>query len=420
MGDINQRVASIARESYGRLVALLASKTGDIMAAEDVLSLAFQKALETWPSNGVPDNPEAWLMQVAKNKFTDQIRSAAARTTATSTASEFELDAVPDDTLAIDTFMHKLSDGDLPDDRLKLLFVCAHPAIDNKLHTPLMLQVVLGLEADTIAQAFLIKPATLAQRLVRAKRKIKDAGIAFRLPEAAELSDRLEAVLEAIYGAFAIDWAGEVSEKLEQPEALAHEALYLADLLTTFLSEEPEVLGLAALMQFCDARRPAQIHDNQFVPLDQQNTSLWEHDKIAYAEQLLQHAAKQQKIGRFQLEAAIQSAHCSRASTGKTDWQVIVHLYQGLLHFAPTVGAAVGHAAAIGQAASAEAGLTALRRIEVSAYADFQPAWATKAHLLQQTGAIEPAIAAYDRALALSTNPLLRRHLESKRAELIY
>lgn len=395
--ETQARAEDVARAAYGKLLATLASRDGDIMAAEDALSDAFVAALRTWPERGIPDTPEAWLLAVARNRRIDRARKDQ-RLTFT--------DDVPD---MIDT---PTPDRDAAlDDRLKLLFVCAHPAIDPALHTPLMLQTVLGLEAEEIARAFLVSPTAMAQRLVRAKRKIKAARVPFRLPEEGDYPERMGAVLEAIYGAFAVDW-------LDGPGALTHEAFFLSTILAKLAPEIPEALGLTALIGFVEARRDARVQNGVLVPVPEQDTTLWDHRLIGLSHRQLKQASTFREIGRFQLEAAIQSVHAARATTGRTDWHALSQLYAGLMGTYPTIGAAVSHAAVVAEEAGPAHGLDMLGRISAEDIERYQPAHAVRAHCLAELGRFAEAAEAYTTAIELSSDDPSRRWLEARVADL--
>jgi len=384
-----------ARTSYGRLVALLASSTGDLALAEDALASAFEQALTTWPETGVPRNPQGWLLTVARNRQRDVWKSPAHRRSA-------PLDDLREE--AVDP-LDDIDPDAVPDRRLALLFVCAHPAIDPAARTPLMLQTVLGFEAAPIARAFAVPTATMAQRLVRAKRKIRDARIPFVVPSRSALPERLPPMIEAIYGCNVLERA-----------ALAGEAQYLAITLASLLRDEPEAWALAALITLAGAR--ARGSGEPYVPLEEQDTASWHVDLIAEGEAYLRRATAAPP-GRFQLEAAIQAVHCARARTGVTDWAALRTLYDALVLVAPSLGARVALASVMGRLDRPQAGLAALDDLTARQGAtSFQPYWAVRAHLLADAGRVPEADQAYREAAALTDDDAVRSFLLGRRDRL--
>ena len=400
----HRAIERVARESYGRLVAYLSSHTHDVASAEDALSNALVAALHTWPEGGVPQNPEAWLLTAARHSLIDLIRHQRV-----AAASEPTLLLLREDS------MEMAMSAEFPDERLKLLFVCAHPAIDPAMHTPLMLQTVLGLDASRIAHAFLISPTTMGQRLVRAKTKIRDAGIRFEVPQVPELPRRLDAVLEAIYAAFGIGW-DDMSGVDQRGRDLAEEAIWLARVLLQLMPAEAEARGLLALMLHCDARRGARRGpDGRYVPLSEQDPRQWSLPLVEEAERHLAEASKHGRWGRFQLEAAIQSVHAERARGGRTHWPAIALFYEQLVRISPTLGTQTGYAAAVAESKGPEAGLAVLDAIDAGAVSDYQPYWAVRAHLLQRLRKASEAADAFERAIGLAEDPAVREFLLQRR-----
>lgn len=411
MNEINQEAAHreierVARESYGRLVAYLSVHTHDVASAEDALGNALVSALDHWPREGLPKNPEAWLLTAARHSLIDAIRHQKVALESEPTL-KFLTESSTEAILPTST--------QFPDERLKLLFVCAHPAIDPAMHTPLMLQTVLGLDAARIAQAFLIVPKTMGQRLFRAKTKIRSGGIPFEVPQERDLPERLEAVLEAIYAAFGIGW-DDMAGADQRGRNLAEEALWLARVLLQLMPGEADVQGLLALMLYCESRRAARRDAKErYVPLAEQDPKQWSLPMIEEAEHHLAEASQRDRVGRFQLEAAIQSVHAERARTGRTDWAAIVLFYEQLLRISPAIGTRVGYAAALSEANGPSTGLAVLDSIDAEAVADYQPYWAARAHLLRRLGKSCEAADAYDRAIGLAEDPAVREFLLQKR-----
>jgi RNA polymerase sigma-70 factor (ECF subfamily) len=399
--DAAARAEQVARASYGRLLALLAAPTRDIAAAEDALADAFERALERWPASGIPDNPEGWLLTVARNRLRDLYKSSAFRTASPLDDAEAVIGETGIDGTNLDA---------IPDKRLELLFVCAHPAIDPGIRTPLMLQTVLGFESAQIAVAFAVPEPAMAQRLVRAKRRIRDARIPFVIPVRADMPERLPAVLEAIYGAYSIDWQGVAGARTL--DSMAAESLYLASTLAELLADEPEAWGLVALIALSLSRADARASG---IPLDEQDPALWDLRLIELGESALRRAHALGAIGRFQLEAAIQSAHCARRDGEPTNHRALRQLYAALLVVAPTMGAHVSLAATVGETDGPDAGLAELDAVAsvYSGASRFQPYWATRAHLVARAGRMDDARVAYGKAISLTTDAATRERLRA-------
>jgi predicted RNA polymerase sigma factor len=399
-------IEATARNSYGRLMAFLAARSGDVAGAEDALADAFLAALETWPRDGVPQKPEAWLLQVARNRMIDAARRSHVQQRHVRQQSEVFLRQIAEEAQAV-----AASADDFPDERLKLLFVCAHPAIDVAARTPLMLQTVLGVDAARIASAFLVSPAAMSQRLVRAKNKIRDAAIPFQVPEPAEWEERVSFVLDAVYSAYTAGWES-LNEAGSTLRGLAADAIAIGRTLVQLMPDEAEARGLLALMLHCEARRDARYTSKgEFVPLDRQDTAWWSRPMIEEAERHLLAAAALKRPGRYQLEAAIQSIHANRAVSGVIDWSEIALLYEGLVEVAPGTGSRVGRAVALAQAGRVSAGLAALDEIPAERVINYQPYWAARGHVLELLNRKDEAREAFTRAASLTDDPALREYL---------
>lgn len=398
---------AVARRSYGKLVAYLAARTHDVAAAEDALSEAFASALADWPDKGCPANPEGWLLTVARRKLIDRVRGARRH------------QLVSDELAMMEEALAAPAIGEIPDERLAMMLACAHPAIDAGIRAPLILQAVLGLDAKRIASAFLTSPAAMGKRLVRAKDKIRQAGIPFRVPGHEELAGRLGTVLDAIYAAFSEGWSDPGGGD-DARRDLTEEALFLASLVAQMLPEEPEALGLLALLLHAEARRRGRRDGNgEFVPLADQDPNLWEKQQIGKAEALLRRASAMGSIGRYQLEAAIQSAHVHRCRTGTANWAQVVKLYDALFGITGSPVVLINRALALAELRGASAALDAMPDLDADPrLTEYQPYWAARAALLAKTAAHAEARKAYEIAIGLERDPAVRRFLERRLAAL--
>lgn len=395
----------VARDSYGRLIAFLSARTGDVAGAEDALGEAFATALRTWPREGVPANPTGWLLTVARRRQADAIRRAR-----TLSAGDPRIRSIAEGMEAATA-----ASETIPDRRLALMFACAHPAIEPSSRAPLILQTILGFTARDIAAAFLIPPATMGQRLVRAKACIRDAGIPFRVPERDELAGRLQAALDAIYAAYSRGWAEAGGEGA--PE-IAEEAVWLGRLVVSLLPDEPEAKGMLALMLYAEGRRSARRDaGGAYVPLEQQDTGFWDRAQLALAEELLHDASRSGPTGRYQLEAAIQSAHVARRLTGSATWPTVIQLYDHLLALTGSPVVVLNRAAALAEVDGVDAALAAIAPLsEDKRMLGYQPYWATRGHLLARSGRRAEAEESFTVAIGLTTDEAVRIYLQRQRA----
>jgi predicted RNA polymerase sigma factor len=416
MTSASDTADAVARRSYGKLVAFLAMRTRDVAAAEDALSDAFAAALADWPVHGCPANPEGWLLTVARRRLIDMSRR---RSHADAATPQLQLLAEGLEAAARDADAAATANASagIPDRRLGLLFACAHPAIEVGIRAPLMLQVVVGLDARMIAAAFLTSPTAMSKRLVRAKNKIREAGIPFRIPDREELPARLDTVLDAIYAAYAEGWTDPAGTDAVRRDLTA-EAVFLARVVVDLLPDQPEALGLLALILHAEARRRARRDaQGDFVPFADQDHTQWDWPMIQEAEALLRRASTLNAIGRFQLEASVQSAHVYRRVTGENNWSAVVQLYDALSAITGSPVVAINRALAIAEVNGAATALDALQAVANDArLAEYQPYWAARADLLTRTGAHDEARRAYDMAIGLERDPVVRRFLQRRQS----
>ncbi|MEM0926575.1 MAG: DUF6596 domain-containing protein [Planctomycetota bacterium] len=414
------RIEQIVRESYGRMVALLAKQHRDIAAAEDALGDALAKALERWPVQGLPRNPDAWLMTAAKRRLIDGMRRERIH--------QREIEVRLSEIERNENQAMREPARNFPDERLKLMLVCTHPAIAPAVRTPLILQTVLGVSAERIASVFMMKPATMGARLGRAKSKIRAAKIPFVIPPPGDFPSRIASLLEAVYAAFTI---GLDLEGLGEPSGLRNEAVWLASIVVNLLEEaetsEPKInafslaesKGLLAMMLFRIARDGSTEAPppRSYLPLGEQPTDDWDEARILRAERLLSEAATAKRLGAYQLEAAIQSVHCDRRRTGTTDWLAIKHLYQGLMRVNRSASTRIGLAAAQCHCDDPQSALQTLEGVSPSLQECSAPYWAVRAFAHRSLDDRTAASECYGRAIGLTESESVRNWLMRQRRE---
>jgi RNA polymerase sigma-70 factor (ECF subfamily) len=409
----------IFRREAGRCTATLIRILGDIDLAEDAVAEAFAIAAAQWPERGVPPNPGGWITTTARNRAIDRLRRESTRTERHVAAlrldgtdvSENERNPELDD---LDAFVDVV-----PDDQLRLLFLCCHPSLAADVQVALTLRLLGGLDTPEIARAFLLPEPTLAQRIVRAKRKLRDNHAPYRVPRAAELPDRLHAVLNTVYLIYTEGHTATAGEALSRVD-LSREAIRLARVLVELMPDEAEAIGLLALLLLTDARQPARVADDgSLVRLADQDRSRWDRSLIAEGHALVRACLRRNQPGPFQIQAAIAAVHADAPSADATDWSQIVALYDLLHAMRPNAVVALNRASAIAQLHGPGAGLAALDDIDATALDEYQPFHATRADLLARAGRAADALAAYDRALALTTNPTEMRFLEGQRDRVV-
>jgi RNA polymerase sigma-70 factor (ECF subfamily) len=413
--DLATLLDDVFRREAGRVTATLIRVLGDIDLAEDAVAEAFAVATERWPADGVPPNPGGWLTTTARNRAIDRLRREATRDERHLAAHRLQETAMDADDHPSDPDLDDLVDV-VPDDQLRLVFLCCHPALAPDAQVALTLRLLGGLETPEIARAFLVPEATMAQRIVRAKRKLRDNHAPYRIPSAAELPDRLPPVLAAIALIFTEGHTATSGATLVRTD-LATDAIRLGRVLHELMPDEPEVTGLLALMLLTEARRDARLAlDGSMVRLAEQDRARWDAALIVEGHELVRACLRRDRPGPFQVQAAIAAVHADAATAADTDWSQVVALYDQLFALRPDAVVALNRAVALGELHGPEAGLAAVATLDGVALDGYQPFHAARADLLARAGRGPEAAVAYDHAIALTTNPVEREFLERRRA----
>ncbi|MEU0034782.1 RNA polymerase sigma factor [Streptomyces sp. NPDC006333] len=387
-------VEGVFRAEYGRAVAVLVRFLGDIDLAEEAVQDAFATALRKWPQSGIPPSPAGWIITTARNRAVDRLRRESTREARHAEAERLHARDEPDE------------EGPVRDDRLRLIFTCCHPALAVHAQVALTLRLLGGLTTPQIARAFLVPEPTMAQRIVRAKAKIRDARIPYRIPRDADLPDRVRGVLAVVYLIFNEGYGGR--------EDLCAEAVRLGRLLAELMPDEPETLGLLALMLLVESRRPARTApDGALVLLSDQDRSLWDRDLIAEGQDLVRHCLRRGRPGPYQIQAAVNAVHSDAPTAADTDWGQILRLYDQLTELTPSPVVALNRAVAVGEVEGPEVALALVDVLDLDGYHAFH---AVRADLLRRLGRTAEAVRAYEAAIALTASPAERAHLERSRA----